>query len=158
MKRWPFCAVLVPLVWSGVIILGWPSSSRGLWTLLLHAAKIFGCWPANNEARDEECMVVTGWWKDTHGRVKHGRLISTIWRHSSANLFIGLDSLGNFPVGVSQVRFPSLCVGFLACVFFFRVMGCWPIDPTPNLEDRCISLCLGALLGPVLPVATLPPA
>jgi hypothetical protein len=21
-------------------------------------------------------------------------------------------------------------------------MGCWPIDPTPNLEDQCISLCL----------------
>ena len=25
-------------------------------------------------------------------------------------------------------------------------MGCWPIDPTPNLEDQCISLCTGALL------------
>ena len=25
------------------------------------------------------------------------------------------------------------------CVLF-RVMGCWPIDPTPNLEDQCISV------------------
>ena len=35
------------------------------------------------------------------------------------------------------------------CVFFFRVMGCWPIAPTPNLKNQCISLCLGALLWPV---------
>jgi hypothetical protein len=103
MKSWPFCAVLVPLVWSGLIILGWPSSCRGFWALLLRAANFFGYWPANSEAKCEECMVVTGWWKDTHGRAKQGRLSSVIWRHSSASLITGLDSLRNFPVVVSQV-------------------------------------------------------
>jgi len=43
--------------------------------------------------------------------------------------------------------FLSHCLGFLACVFFSpRVLGCWPIYPIPNLEDQCITLCLGALL------------
>jgi len=59
-----------------------------------------------------------------------------------------------------SLHLPSLCLGFFS-MCFYRVMGCWPIDPTPNLEDQCISLCLGALLWPVrvaLPGATLPPA
>jgi hypothetical protein len=37
---------------------------------------------------------------------------------------------------------------FLVCMFFFRVMRCWPIDTTPNLEDQGNSLCLGVLLWP----------
>ena len=57
-----------------------------------------------------------------------------------------LDSIAfRLPTGL-PLDFPILCMGFLACEFFFRVMRCRPIDPTPNLEDQGISLCLGAPL------------
>jgi hypothetical protein len=43
--------------------------------------------------------------------------------------------------------FPSICLGFLRLfLFFFWMMVCWSIDPTPVLKDQCFSLCLGALL------------
>jgi hypothetical protein len=103
MKSWSFYAVPVTSVWSGLISVGWPGSCGGFCVLLLYVANIFGYWPANSEAKGEDCMVVTGWWNNPHGKAKHGRLTSTIWRHSSASMFTGLDSLRTFPVGLSEV-------------------------------------------------------
>ena len=77
--------------------------SRVLSALLLYPSNIFGYWPANIEAKGEECMTVTGWWNDPHGKTKHGRISSTILRHSLASMFIGLGSLRHFPLGVSEV-------------------------------------------------------
>jgi hypothetical protein len=163
MKSWPFCAVLVPLVWSGLIILGWPSSCRGFWALLLHAANIFACWPANNEARGEECMVVTRWWNaHTLGRSKGclfprfgtflGQPVHRTWQPRKF-------SCGS----ILSPFFRALVKVFLAYVFFFSSDGVLAHRPTPQPGGPLylsLSGCSPLSCAPrvVLPVATLPPA
>jgi hypothetical protein len=63
-----------------------------------------------------------------------------------------LDPIASYlPTGLhlGVFRFSKPLFRFFSMCFFCWVMRCWPIDPTPNLEDQCISLCLGALLWPV---------
>ena len=62
----------------------------------------------------------------------------------SIQLFFGLPHALFVSASISMLFWVIFLLPFLSrffsICFFSRVMGCWPINPTPNLEDQCITI------------------